>query len=334
MKKLKYLFIILVLAISILPLFVVEAASTTVQVNRTITSYSEDKSIVYQVGIGSAADNLLGGKEGTLSIGTVNYSGSGVSLSNKRISGNNAVFTFSVNEETFTALEFKSFELNATVTETPTPTPTQNPGGETPTPTPTQNPDGETPTPTPTQKPDGETPSPTPDNVTPSPTPEGQTPSPTPEGETPSPSPTPTSTAKVTETPKQTAKPTKRPSVVETTKDPYNRDWKTQAPPTIPPDVTATPYATPVAGVTEEPTHPPSITEGENEANVFFIVCMCLILLLIIDLFIILWRKRMGCGTLINNGIARRKVRDDLCDYPESAPEQSSEASETTETTE
>lgn len=188
----------------------------------------------------------------------------------------------------------------------PTPdlnTPTPTPDGETPSPTPdgetsSPTPDGETPSPTP----EGETPSPTPEGEVPSPTPEGETPSPTPEGETPSPTPT------------ATPKPTNRPVISEPTKDPYDRNWQTQAPPTMPPEITANPDVTPVAGVVED-TPPPFISEQKNSINVFLIICLSLILVLIIDIYIIMWRKRMGYGTQLNGGVSRRKVQD-LFDYP------------------
>ena len=55
-----------------------------------------------------------------------------------------------------------------------------------------------------------------------------------------------------------------------------------------------------------------------NSPSLSFIALFAfLVLLLAVDLFLIYWRKQMGCGTLINNGISRRKVRDDLVDYPE-----------------
>ncbi len=194
----------------------------------------------------------------------------------------------------------------ATVIPTDEPTPSIAPTPDLNTPTPT--PDGETPSPTPdgetsSPTPDGETSSPTPDGETPSPTPDGETPSPTPEGETPSPTPT------------ATPKPTNRPVISEPTKDPYDRNWQTQAPPTMPPEITANPDVTPVAGVAED-TPPPFISEQKNSINVFLIVCLSLILVLIIDIYIIMWRKRMGYGTQLNGGVSRRKVQD-LCDYPE-----------------
>jgi hypothetical protein len=44
-----------------------------------------------------------------------------------------------------------------------------------------------------------------------------------------------------------------------------------------------------------------------------------LFLLLGIDIIIIIWRKQMGYGNEVNGGISRRKMRDDLYDYPEDA---------------
>ena len=209
-----------------------------------------------------------------------------------------------------TATTIVTATAKATPTLEPTPNITPTPELNTPTPTPdsvtpSPTPDGETPSPTP----DGETPSPTPEGETPSPTPEGETPSPTPEGETPSPTPT----AEV----KKTPKPTNRPVISEPTKDPYNREWQTQAPPTMPAQITAKPITTPVAGITEtEDTPPPFVSEQKNDINVFLYICLSLILVLIVDIYIIMWRKRMGCGTQLNGGISRRKVQD-LCDYPE-----------------
>lgn len=135
--------------------------------------------------------------------------------------------------------------------------------------------------------------------------------------ESPTLEPSPTATNAITE---PTSEPTKRPTTTpEPTKDNYTSNSQTQAPPTLslPPEVTINPdeLATPVPGAT---------TVSENKISrspslSFIILFLVLILLLAADLFLIYWRKQMGYGTLINNGISRRTVRDDLVDYPENA---------------
>lgn len=130
-------------------------------------------------------------------------------------------------------------------------------------------------------------------------------------------------TAEVSPTPTEviveiTPTPTPKPNVTpEPTKDTYTSSSQTQAPPTLslPPELTINPdeLATPVPEITPEPEKRISSSPSLS----FIILFAVLILLLAVDLFLIYWRKQMGYGTLINNGISRRKVRDDLMDYPE-----------------
>ena len=106
--------------------------------------------------------------------------------------------------------------------------------------------------------------------------------------------------------------PTKRPTVTpEPTKDNYVSNSQTQAPPTLslPPDVTVDPNAsTPVP----EATLPPLEKVSDSPTLSFTVFFLILVLLLVVDLFLIYWRKQMGYGVLINNGISRRKIQDDL----------------------
>ncbi len=326
MKKLKLIFFILVFAIiSMLPLLTVNAASVTVPIGKTFeksdfsgTTLKVDKEVTDYL------DDLFGDGEGTLSLGKVNYSGNGVSVS-KSLSGNKVTLIFTItDEEAFTTLTVSGFVLNGTPKETPTPTENSTPTAtatatSTATATPTGSPDG-SPSASPTSSSDA---SPTPDgspSASPSSSPDGSPDS--------SPSGSPTSsagvTASATTTAKVTAKPTKRPSTSERTNDPYNRNWETQAPPTLPPEVTMKPHeiATPVP---ELETEAPAINSGDegkverkDPLKVLTILFLVLVLLLAIDIYAIYWRKRMGYETMINNGISRRKVQD-FCDYPEDA---------------
>lgn len=326
MKKLKYIFAILVLALSILPLFVVNAVSTTVSVNKTVTaSQFTDGVYKFTVDVSSYADDLLGSNGGTLSVGNVSHTG-GVSVG-ARISGKTVSITLTISDEsTFTSVTVNSFILNGTPNEsTLTPTATEN---ATPTATATS-----TVTATPTGSPDGSPGASPTSSSDVSPTPDGSpsaSPSSSPNSSddpSASPSTSPSSSAGVTgtatTTPKVTAKPTKRPSTSERTNDPYNRDWETQAPPTIPPEVTMKPQdlATPVAGETTPVPTPALKVDPVGSANItkgLVILFLVLILLLAVDIYAIFWRKRMGYENMINNGISRRKVQD-LCDYPEDA---------------
>ena len=141
--------------------------------------------------------------------------------------------------------------------------------------------------------------------------------SPTPTEE---PSPTPTPTATSTATAKPTPTPTKKPSVVyEPTKDPYNDAGRvTNPPPTMPDNVSTDNLAT------QQPTEVPTAT-GEtlktkvNNDPAFGIAVFfgILILLLAADIAVIIWRKKMGFTNLINGGVSRRKIGEDLCDYPD-----------------
>jgi hypothetical protein len=49
----------------------------------------------------------------------------------------------------------------------------------------------------------------------------------------------------------------------------------------------------------------------------FRILFLVLVILLAADIVLIIWRKNMGYEERVNNGITRRKVRDDLVDIPE-----------------
>lgn len=134
------------------------------------------------------------------------------------------------------------------------------------------------------------------------------------------PSPTPTTTATSTATAKPTPTPTKKPSVVyEPTKDPYNDAGRvTNPPPTMPDNVSTDNLAT------QQPTEVPTAT-GEtvktkvNNDPAFGIAFFfgILILLLAADIAVIIWRKKMGFTNLINGGVSRRKIGEDLCDYPD-----------------
>lgn len=113
-----------------------------------------------------------------------------------------------------------------------------------------------------------------------------------------------------------TNEPTKRPTVTpEPTKDNYTSNSQTQAPPTLslPPNVTIDPNVTPVP----EPTPVPFEKVSNSPSLSFTVFFLILVLLLAIDLFLIYWRKQMGYGVLINNGISRRKVQDDLVNTSE-----------------
>lgn len=113
-----------------------------------------------------------------------------------------------------------------------------------------------------------------------------------------------------------TQEPTKRPTVTpEATKDNYTSNSQTQAPPTLslPPNVTVDPNITPVP----EPTPVPFEKVSNSPSLSFTVFFLILVLLLVVDLFLIYWRKQMGYGVLINNGISRRKVQDDLVNTPE-----------------
>ena len=113
-----------------------------------------------------------------------------------------------------------------------------------------------------------------------------------------------------------TQEPTKRPTVTpEATKDNYTSSSQTQAPPTLslPPNVTVDPNITPVP----EPTPVPFEKVSNSPSLSFTVFFLILVLLLVVDLFLIYWRKQMGYGVLINNGISRRKVQDDLVNTPE-----------------
>lgn len=77
--------------------------------------------------------------------------------------------------------------------------------------------------------------------------------------------------------------------------------------------------ATPVPEATPVPTPVPQKGFNNSPVTGLIILFVVLVLLLAADIFVILYRKRMGYETMINNGISRRKVRDDLCDYPEDA---------------
>lgn len=137
---------------------------------------------------------------------------------------------------------------------------------------------------------------------------------PTPDGETPTIEPSPTATDVIMEPT------TQRPQVTpEPTKDTYVSNSQTQAPPTLslPPEVTIDPneLSTPVP----EATLPPLEKVSNSPSLSFWVLLLVLVLLLAVDIFLIYWRKQMGYGVLINNGVSRRKVRDDLVDYPENA---------------
>lgn len=143
------------------------------------------------------------------------------------------------------------------------------------------------------------------------------TPSPTKE---PTPTPTDSHTATPTATAKVTPTPTKKPSVsYEPTKDPYSDAGRvTNPPPTMPDNVSTDNLAT------QQPTEVPSATEETIKTKVnndpafgitvFFII---LILLLAADIAVIVWRRKMGFTNLINGGVSRRKIGEDLCDYPD-----------------
>ncbi len=250
-----------------------------------------------------------------------------------------------------------------TPTQVVTPTPTQV---VTPTPTPesvTPTPENDTPTPTPesvtptpesvTPTPENETPTPTPEGVTP--TPENETPTPTPEGETVTPTPTAKATKKPTSKPKRTATP--KPSTVMPTDEPYDREWQTHAPPTMPPDGTARPNATPEAEETpsadiigsvndNNSTPPPYESKQVKPINWLLIICLSLVLLLIIDIYLIMWRNHAGYGEEVEEkekeetkeetkeaeakevavgkkpkgNVIKRKIHDNLFEYPVETP--------------
>ena len=89
---------------------------------------------------------------------------------------------------------------------------------------------------------------------------------------------------------------------------------------------------------TAVPTPVPEKNFNNSPVTGLIILFVVLVLLLAADIFVIIYRKKMGYETMINNGISRRKVRDDLCDYPEDALpsdlEQAIEEAEESEKTE
>ncbi|MBR2860750.1 MAG: hypothetical protein IKB86_02830 [Clostridia bacterium] len=164
-------------------------------------------------------------------------------------------------------------------------------------------------TPTPSASPSEE---PTPDGT-------GESPSPTPDGELPSVDPSEDTSTIVPETPTPT--PTKTPGIIyEPTKDPYKDNTVTNAPPTLDPNIKVEEddIATPVPEDTSQPfLDPPKKDTSSSPEMGLIIMFAVLFLLLGIDIIIIIWRKQMGYGNEINGGISRRKMRDDLYDYPE-----------------
>lgn len=141
---------------------------------------------------------------------------------------------------------------------------------------------------------------------------------PTPTAEEPTPSPTPTPTPAETEKPTPT--PTRKPSVIyEPTKDPYNGEGRvTNPPPTMPENVSTDNLAT------QQPTQVPASTaetlktKVNNDPAVGIAVFFCILLLLLAaDIAVIIWRKKLGFTSLVNGGVSRRKIGEDLCDYPD-----------------
>ncbi len=160
-------------------------------------------------------------------------------------------------------------------------------------------------------------------NATPTPSP---SPSPTPEDEDPSPSasasasPSASAGTANSPTPTATSKPNSG-SKTEPTNDTYNdRNKVTNPPPTIVGDVDISDIdlATPVP---EPATPTPDASFSDKVSNDpalgLIILFAVLLLLLAADIVAIIWRKKLGFSGLINGGVARRRVRDDLVDIPD-----------------
>lgn len=300
MKKLKFLlFSTVVLLLALLPFISTTASPVVKNINELLitidtSQITEDSVSITQV-ITSYAKDMLGEDGGKLEI-TIDFTATeeanvtlskkeilpGANISAEDLEGEIKVkLTFTIGDkDALTSLKITSAKLTA-YPNTPEPSPSGSPSG---------SPTGSL------------EPSPT-GSLDPSGSPTGSL------------EPSPTVTDVITE---PTQEPTKRPTVTpEPTKDNYSSNSQTQAPPTLslPPDVTIDPnIPTPVP---EEVT-PPPLQKVSNSPSLSFIALFAfLVLLLAVDLFLIYWRKQMGCGTLINNGISRRKVRDDLVDYPE-----------------
>ncbi len=332
MKKLKFLTIFVIIAfVCSLVFFNVGAAEVTKNIdaltnkNVDITTISGGKITVIQ-DVSSLVKSLLGETGGNL---TANISYRGTEEANISITykinpsstltleqANGAVsieITFTVGDESkLTELKITSASVSAYPTESATPTiePTEEI------------------TPTPTGAPATLTPSPT-TQVTPAPTVEPtatfmptETATETPINTltpTATPTPSPTVTVTPTATPKPTVRPTRRPTATPNrTDDNYTSNWQTQAPPTLSlsPDATVDPnLSTPVPQKTPEP-----FEKVSNSPSLSFIVLLLiLVFFLIVDIILIIWRKKTGSGVVINNGIARRKVRNDLVNTPENA---------------
>ncbi len=161
-------------------------------------------------------------------------------------------------------------------------------------------------------------------NATPTPT---ETTSATPDEESPSPtasaSASPSSSTGATDKPTATPQATKKPSSgSEPTKDTYNDKNKvTNPPPTIVDnvDISDIDLSTPVP---EPETPAPDDTSFSNKVSNdpsfgLIILFVVLLLLLAADITVIILRKKLGFSGLINGGVARRRVRDDLVDIPD-----------------
>ena len=312
MKRIKVIFAILAVLIMLLPVISAEAVSTTVNVSATFSGEDvlNNNTVVFRKDITSDVVRLVGEYGGSLNVSNVTYNADQGAYVDWRATINpqnpdyedlknsvtlEIVFTVG-NKEALSMLQITGFVLSGTPNEAPSLTPTA-----TPTATAT---DGATPSAT-----DGASPSAT-DGASPSAT-DGASPSAT-DGASPS------ATELASPTNTVTATPTKRPSLVEPTKDTYTPNHETQAPPTIPPQVTIDPstLSTPVPELVD-PTDAPKKSMANDPVVGLMILFLVLVILLAADITLIIWRKNMGYEERVNNGITRRKVRDDLVDIPE-----------------
>ncbi len=327
MKKFKVLFAVCAIVLSVLTVFSLSTSAASVQIrpenfsptnanidsDGNISSIAQNRSVVLKQNIKSDVKQVLGGANGTVTFSFELESADNSALTTSIYFFNaneTAVFANTITKEitaqqqesdimvTITIginstadlanlnLKIKNITLSGTPDATPSPTPTQS-AGTSPSPTPSGSPDG--------------------DEASPSVSPSG------------SPSASPSATA---EAPTPSPTPTKIPGIIyEPTKDPYIDNNVTNPPPTLDPSININPdeLATPVP---EDPSSPsiedvPQKDFSNDSETGLIILFTVLFVLLGIDIAAIIWRKKMGYDNIVNGGISRRKVRDDLYDYPD-----------------
>lgn len=311
MKKFRNLLLALVIAAMILPLAKtgVNAEKIKIETSRfevsgasisgsVITALSRD-TVTLRCDVSSDLKQILGQYGGQVTVscsfkegfadgstGNVNYTSNfsgGKTVTAEDLKG--AVYleiTLNIqNSEKFDTLTISDISITSRAIFTAPPATETEEG------TVTATPDG-TPENTPEGTPDGEV----------TPTPEG-TPDGTPDGE-------------VTPTPESEVTPTKKPSTSEKTNDHYSPSHQTQAPPTIPPEVTVDPDSlpTPVPEATIDAMVQQEKRQQSDPTFALLMLFLGLFLLLAVDIAIIIYRKQMGYEHMINNGISRRKIKD------------------------